>query len=214
MSFVQALANYEEPPESSVTEDDRQFLQAWAADIRAEETWQSFHAACPRTSEAMFIQLVLAARTVAKSADSVPPIVASFLALERKNLRILVKDALAAPSDSIRADILGEAAVRARRIADWADSFDEKNNFIVRLNNLSRQGKGDTRPRKIFMNFASDHLHMLCGHRLNGVVATLTEIVFPGPEIDPDHVRTARRPTTRKARYRKRNTEFPATAGK
>jgi hypothetical protein len=188
------------------------FLNNWAADPRAHEPWDAIRVVGPDISAQAFIRKVLWTYSLSGMLDALSAGADSEVRTERKALRKLLKKLASEPSDSVLAEKLSEAARRAHSIARLVEEITNPSSLVQQVSRLTRQGWGDTCSRKIFMRSLGAQFLQISGHRLDSAVALLTEIAFPGQEIHPEHVRTARRPTTRKAR--KRNTEFPATAGK
>jgi hypothetical protein len=188
-----------------------EILLRWAADPRTDEIWDCVRFGRPDAAPEPFICLVLKVWAIAWAVDIVEPVYRSALREKRGNLRTLLKDALKSRDDEEVVAILTDAVDLARSLAMPPECKAEQ--LCYQLTGLSRQGREVTRPRKSFMRLLSDCLAAeYKPRRLRHVVAVLTEIAFNVRDIDPEHVRTAWRPTTRKAR--KRNTEFPATAGK
>ena len=60
-----------------------------------------------------------------------------------------------------------------------------------------------SRERTAFMHLMATDLRELCGRPHYDAVAAITNIAFPGPGVTSEHVRAARRPTTRQGRRRK-----------
>jgi hypothetical protein len=70
---------------------------------------------------------------------------------------------------------------------------------------LGRQGPNEDRMRKAFEQIMSDYFQKHCRAKLRSEIGALTEIAFPGKEVNPDHVRDAMRSRPRKRRKRQRS---------
>jgi hypothetical protein len=222
---------------------NREHIERWARDERADALWDRFHREAPEHKPEGLITGALFARCAAELferigrprrsnklrktvsnlllSDSPDWRVAPFLEHAAEYLRNEPEIYQVAPDilpdytvrivnvDSVDAEALG-LGLESSAPQVIADPDGELPPLLAYRN--VRQNVNNSRPRRTFKILLSEQMKLIRGNRLDDLVAALTEIAFPGGEVDADHVRPARRPTTRKAR--KRNTQFPATAGK
>jgi hypothetical protein len=69
---------------------------------------------------------------------------------------------------------------------------------------LSTKDQGGSRRRRLFMQIMGEYFLREFGAPFDNHAATLAEIALADHELQGDHARNARRPTTRRARIRKR----------
>jgi hypothetical protein len=96
-------------------------------------------------------------------------------------------------------DILEAAAFEARTLLWFCFGHGELAAFEP-----SQKDQNGTRVRKLFAQVIHNYLRLHCGqHNLNEEIAALTEIAFPGRELDESDVINWLKPTTKIARHSK-----------
>jgi hypothetical protein len=205
-----------EPACDEVHSEDEQHLARWEADDRADEIWKTIQAQAigpfPIQDNKwiepleLFILSVLLARKAADNIDDVhrrwesKRIRYDQLAMNAETLAEFYNKALiGAPSKPsiedqkmrLRASIYREDAQIMRRLA-------ARRPKVLRISRMDRNG---SRKRVAFMYLMSTSMMHLCGKPLDSIVASLTDIAFPGPEATSlEQVRSARRESTRTGR--------------
>ena len=111
--------------------------------------------------------------------------------------RKLARKHLAVPYSDV------ELAAALRRVADLLDEVERTRQSLKLLPRArTRLDRSGSRPRKFVARALSNIMSATYGVWFSDEIAILTEIATPGREIYAEHVRSVRRPTTRKARRR------------
>ena len=178
---------------------DVKIIERWIEDLRAEEIWSALKRRSPHAEPTSFIKIVLFAR---RSADSTIARTTSFKAQWETKLAGL-KRQIARLQQS--AGPLAIAATLDDAAADLRElhAFHFDSNYYAKYP-LSRKDQGGSRRRRLFMQIMGDYFTREYGAPLDDHAATLAEIALADHELQRDHARNARRPTTRRARIRKR----------
>jgi hypothetical protein len=222
---------------------NREHIERWAKDERADDLWKRFHREAPERKPEGLIAVALLARCAAellerirrpRHSNKLRKALSNLLVSDLPDWRVAPLLGLAAEYlqnepeiYQVAPDIFPDLTVRVMNV-DSVDLeaqelglksaapqvFTDPGGELLPLFAFRgvRQNVNNSGPRRTFKILLGEQMKLISGHRLDDLVAALTEIAFPGTEVDADHVRPARRPTTRKAR--KRITEFPATAGR
>ena len=193
---------------------DRELLDRWLSDPRADEIWGAIREAAEHSGKAAspleFIQTIIKARRSAQAsvnrtygtswtkkfgrkvavpgfndewATALPALKKKLAALSTKLGPLEVAGILEEEADFIR--------LLHRRYFGFADHLklpDQPHPFP-----LSRKDQKGSRVRRLFAQIVCHHLQTHYGRWFEGPVATLTEIAFPGKEMDKDDVIKARR---------------------
>jgi hypothetical protein len=175
---------------------DKRHLARWLSDERSEVIWVNIHRRAPDLSPRDFIAAVLAARRSATA--SVNRLLgtcdlpgfrqewSTLLAAIKKQVRQELLTATPNGSPVQLAIALESAARDARMLHSL---YLDRGNQVA----VTRQGSNLDRTRKAFMQIMSEYFKKYCGAQLRAETAALTEIAFPGKEIDLDNVRDALR---------------------
>jgi hypothetical protein len=172
---------------------DRQLLDRWVEDDRADGIWHKLKKHTPDADPAAFIKAVLAAR---RSAVASVNRSRSFKAEWDAVVATLTKRLLQAPLSAERLDALfDDTAQRFRDLHRFYFGFADHAKF-----ELSR--KGQKRVRTLFMQILGSYFTEQFGRQFDKEVAALTEIALAeGANLISDHVinirRHRRRPLTR-----------------
>ncbi len=178
---------------------DLELLDRWTGDDRAEEIWRALKKRRPDAEAASFITTVLAARrsavaTIARTTSFKAQWDIDFGKLKKQLAKL---EQSAGPLAVAAA--LDDAAARLRGLHAFHFGFTDHAKF-----ELSRKDQGGSRRRRLFMQIMADYFLREFGAPLDDCTATLAEIAMADHELHRDHARYARRPTTRRARIRKR----------
>jgi len=177
---------------------DLELLGRWINDQRAEEIWRAVTERTPDAEAAILIRAVLAAR---RSAAGTIARTTSFKAQWKLDFA-KVKKRLAKLEESTgplaTAAILDDAAWRIRGLHALHFGHTVHARF-----ELSRKDQGGSRRRKLFMQIMGEFFNKHCGSPLDDHTATLAEIALADHELQRDHARNARRPTTTRTRAKK-----------
>jgi hypothetical protein len=207
-SFRDALAEYRRAHKCSLTSEDDQYLDRWLADDRAQQLWES----CGEWPD--LIKLVLYSWRISAIAETA----SSYLSETKpiiEEARNLLMDFMKVDPELSHRRLPSTLRKAADLIEDYQQGIISYSKLLSRISDsfgarLSRQDSNSTRRRSFFIALLSKSMRKKLGRWHDKDVAILADIAFPGQEIDPDHVRQTRRPTTRKARHRKRSGGFPA----
>jgi hypothetical protein len=179
---------------------DTALMKRWLDDDRADEIWTQIKLKAPNLTPTEFIQAVLKARRSAAASvsrifgaslprgEKLPGFNAEWLEflpiLKKRIIRQLGFPSALPPTKA--AEILEDAAREIRTLHQSYFGFSDQVEF-----GLSRESSN--RSRTAFYRIIRDFLQKHCGENLDYVVAVLSEIAFPGKEIDAENVRDALR---------------------
>jgi hypothetical protein len=201
-SFKEALASFRQ--DRTLDPADREHLERLAADSRMEDHWNALEHVQPLVtwdSPGWFIWHVLAARRAAEFVRDYPD-----RELHAQNAQRLVKFLRKRGEiDESSCELL---KVLARQLRE-PEEFEPFNPIPIPVSRKSRNtfrghATHNSRELKAFMHWMSNHLKSTYGKPFNELVATLTDIAFPGRETTVDQVRAAVKPTTQRGRSRRR----------
>jgi len=202
-----------EPKVDKLHPGDEQHLARWAEDDRADEVWKTIqtYAIGPfpcgpnrRSLEPLdiFVLSVLLMRHVADNIDR------TYQSWKSRRTRYLQRAKKAKDLANFYKKISTGApltpSVADRRIQLRAEIYEQDAEMMrtlagrgpksLRISRIDRKG---SRKRVAFMNLVSHSMTTLCGKPLDSVVATLTDIAFPGGEpTSLEQVRNARETRT------------------
>lgn len=202
LSFERSLALFQK--DSTLDAVDREHLGRLAADDRMTKHWQFMQRCSPvstwASSPGRFIWHMLAARRAADVIGDYPERVRQAESAEGLAKFLRVKG----EADGLTYELLEDLAHQLRE----PHEFKPFDSIPIPLSRKSRNTSGGratrgTRQLKAFMSWMRDYLNATYGQPLNEVVATATDIAFPGQETTLDRVRAAVKPTTRRGRSAK-----------
>jgi len=169
-------------------------LKRWIADDRAEEIWRALKRR--RNVEPIsFIKAVLAARRSARGTLARTTQFKAQWDLDFGKLKRRLAKLQQSTGPLAIAAVLDEAAAGLRDLHAFYFDFVDHARF-----GLSRKDQGGSRQRRLFLQIMADYFMREFGAPLNDCAATIAEIALADHELQPDHARNARRPTTRRAR--------------
>jgi hypothetical protein len=201
-SFKQALACFRQ--DQTLDSADREHLERLAADSRIDEHWnllEGFRPVVTWASPGWFIWHVLAARRAAEFVRDYPDRQLHAQNAERLTKFLRQKGEMDEPSCQLLEDL-------ARQLRE-PEEFQPFNPIPIPVSRKSRNtfrghATHNSRELKAFMHWMSNHLKSTYGKPFNELVATLTDITFPGRETTVDQVRAAVKPTTQAGRSGRR----------
>jgi hypothetical protein len=204
---------------------DRRHIDRWKHNPCTEQDWEKIEKSAWRAGRSVeaeeFIRTVLSARHWDESIRSENfdrKQTEIFMALKRRISKDIPKLARSAQYPFALASALEKAAMELRGAfgvvissklieprAVARDSQQQGPGLLIVIQSPPSLN-GRLRPHTIFMNAVSNYLFVRCGRRLDQQVATLTDIAFNVRDTSIDKVRSAsaRRPTTKAGRAKKR----------
>jgi hypothetical protein len=196
---------------------DRELIERWLADDRADDGWRMVCEAAAaknmRIEPELVIKTVLAARRSARATVNRiygvrHPHRLSGWSDRLQELKERITDKLVQGPGKLEPDDVAHfLEEQASALREWGEvnlSFSDHRGLPGRTKfEVSRQDQDGSRARKLFMRIASDFFFSHLNRPLDEVVATLTEVAFPGKQIDVEDVIAARKPTTKSGRTRK-----------
>jgi hypothetical protein len=195
---------------------DRAHLKRWARNRRAEDIWQKFKANeknLPRlTTKSRYPEMefliwrIIGAR---RSAEEMTSLAYQVREKKRDRERRAYYLELAQCAESLvryfkDRPVPPDSIGLLRPSQDWK-SYQRDAEMFRRFAEPSPTRRVQTvHEHVIFLRLVNEFIDLSCERPLDDVAKTLTEIAFPGQTITLDMVRSARKPTTRKARSGKR----------
>jgi hypothetical protein len=200
-SFKQALLCFQQ--DDRLDSADREHLDRLANDERMNDHWQTLCQVEPLDPDSAppgwFIWHMLVARRAAESVDDYPQ-----RQNHARNLEALANFLRKkGQTDQSSLRLLGELANQLREPEEF-QPFKELPMSVSRKSHALGSGASlNSRVLSVFMKLMSRHLKTTHGRPFNEIVATLTDIAFPGRETTIDHVRSAVKMRNRLGRSRK-----------
>jgi hypothetical protein len=177
---------------------DLELLGRWIDDGRTEEIWRALKRRKADSAPVPFIEAVLTAR---RSAVATIARTTSFKAqweLDFAKMKKRVSKLQRSAGPLAIAAALDDAAARLRNLHTLHFGIIDHAKFP-----LSRKDQGGSRRRRLFMQIMGDYFTREYGAPLDDHAATLAEIALADHELQRDHARNARRPTTARTRAKK-----------
>jgi hypothetical protein len=166
----------------------REHIERWMEDPRVQVVWEKLAATAPDLEPKAFIHFVLMLRQGVSDAS------AQRYYIEKCNTwRAKYNKVLKRLVSSQMPDL--ELARQLENVVEGLQLNAAILSFVTTLgrDNSSRQEEDGARARKLFEMELSRYFQDICGQWLDREVAALTEIAFPGKEINEDMVRGMRR---------------------
>jgi hypothetical protein len=182
---------------------DRDHLLRWLDDPRADDVWTTISKLASKRHGVVlaerFVHDVLSCRRLATNPNTFPSFLEHAKAAAKLASFLRGPQGMPPPMPHIPnymslANALDEAARLLREQATKSDTG---------LGRSIRTRR--SRPHLQFIRFLGETMSGFCGQSLDYETAVLTDIAFPGQETSVEAVRSARRPTTSKARAGAKN---------
>jgi hypothetical protein len=173
---------------------DLQLINRWIIDERAEAVWRTLIKQRSSAESAELIKAVLKARRMAGATIARKRI---FSREWSEALSSLKKHVAALPESLEPLGVAEALHYMAHEMRDLCE-FHALDDGLNAPFPLSRKDQRGSRRRRLFMQIMADYFLREFGTPLDDCVATLAEIALDDPELQHDHARNARRPTTRK----------------
>lgn len=193
---------------------DLELIERWLDDERVDDIWQKLKKANPNIEARTFIKTTCLARKSARGTVN-RTYGADWQSGSRKgrtrgwadelrDVKAQISRRLSLPPSAIDpADVADFLESCAHQVRDYQLLFNLSDHGGLRDRpkfQLSQKDQAGTRVRLLFMQIMGDYFFSTTGKWMDEQVAALTEIAFPGKELDRDDASTARKPRTKAGR--------------